>query len=348
MSKEHVIFVSTVWEWGPGDGSIVQGIYQLLPELKNYDIHFSTYYLDNHDKTKNDPAKYEELLRTAKYVIVPGTPSWPTPVHRITWELCAKHHKHIAFLGIGLTIPYEADFWYGREEWASLAATKLIDLIVCRDKYCYYWLGRRCGFDSSKITELPCPAFYIFPTREVTEKKNVVYSIADVDAVACSTPNTLKHYYDRTEIILANLKQLGANVSICLNAMIDERHPFYLMFQKRFAGNELHRFNNPQDYIDFHKDKHIYIGVRNHGALPCAGAGIPGLLLGTDYRQMLAQEIPFLSRLDISYTDWKAQWVLDWYQSVEPASISKSLVRWRELTYLRWREALKPVIEALS
>jgi len=218
----------------------------------------------------------------------------------------------------------------------------------------------------SQVWTLPCPAFYTFPLRDVTEKKNVVYSIADIGNIVTATPDTLKGYYRKSQTIVADLRKKGANVSIAMNAMIDDRHPFYQYFKSElFPGEELHRFwgykatgeidntntpdsPGPKAYIDFHKDKHVYIGVRNHGALPCAGAGIPSLLLGTDLRQQLADEIPFLSKLDISRAEWRTDYVLNWYDALEPQSISISLRRWREMTYNRWREVLQPVIESLK
>lgn len=349
MAKEHIIFISSVWEWGPGDGSIIQGLYNVLPELTKYDIHFSSYYLRNYDKSKIDPLKYEELLKTAKYIIAPGSPSWMTMVHRRTWELCRKHKKHLSFLGIGMATPYDSDFWYGREEFMALKDSGLIDFIVCRDRYCYYWLQQRCGVDKAKIMTLPCPAFYTFPVGQpITERKNVVFSIADIEHTAHSTETTFRDYYRRSIEIVNRLKESKVNVSISLNEMIDENHPFYALFANMFPKEHLYRFKNPQDYIDFHKDKHLYIGVRNHGALPCAGQGIPGLLLGTDDRQLLAAEIPFLSRMDISRADWTTDFVLDWYHAVIPEDISKSLLKWRKLTFDRWRYFLAPLIKELQ
>jgi len=366
MAKEHIVLVSSVWDWGPGDGSILQGVYNLLPELLKYDVHFSTYYTKNHDTSKNDMVKYEELLKTAKYVVVPGTPSWVHTIHRVTWKLCMKYKKPLCFLGIGLAIPYDGDFWYGKEEFMALRDSGLIDLIVCRDRHCHYFLNKGCGISPAKVVTLPCPAFYTFPPRDVTEKKNVVYSLANVDNIATAAADTLKGYYRHSQTIVRELRNKGAKVSIVMNDMIDDRHPFYKYFKEElFPGEELYRFwgykengevdyrnavdaPGPKAYVDFHKDKHVYIGVRNHGALPCAGAGIPGLLLGTDLRQTLADEIPFLSRLNISRAYWKATYVLDWYDALEPVSISKSLRKWRDSSYNRWREALKPVIERLK
>jgi hypothetical protein len=348
MAKEHVVFISCAWEWEAGDAVIHQGLRMLLPELAKFDIHHSAYYLVNHDQTKNDPAKLEELIRTARYIITPGTPSWVNEVHRVAWKMCIKHKKKVAFLGIGLAVPYEGDFWYGREALVGLKNARLVDTVVCRDRLCYYWVHQRAGIAPGKAIVLPCPAFYMFPQKRVTSKKKVVFAIADVEEVSHASDETFKEYYNKTVWTVNELRTAGAEVSIAYHRWRDDNSPFYKKFKELFPKDELHRFRTPESYVNFHKDKDVYIGVRNHGALPCAGSGMPSLLLGTDCRQYLADEIPFIAKLDISFCDWEPTFVMDWYRSLEPSGTSQSLLTWRNLTYNHWRQWLAPQIEVLK
>lgn len=348
MSKEHVIFISSAWEWEAGDGPITQGVYALLPELKEYDIHFSSYYLRNHDKSKEDPKKYEELLATAKYVIVPGTPSWAHEVHRQSWKLCMKHKKHLSFLGIGMTLGYDSTWWNGIEDFVRLRDSGLIDRIVCRDRRCYYWICHRAGFDSARIITLPCPAHYMFPTHEVTTKRKIVYAITSVNNCGHSTDNTFVEYYNRSKEIVRNLRAQGNEVFIAFHRWIDDNHPFYQEFTEMFPNEPLHRFPTPQSYIDFHRDKDVYIGVRNHGAFPCGGSGMPSFLMGTDNRHYLVDEAPFISKMVITHADWRWNTVTDWHECLYPKDVSRSLIAWRERSYVRWREFILPIIDILK
>lgn len=89
-------------------------------------------------------------------------------------------------------------------------------------------------------------------------------------------------------------------------------------------------------------DHDVFIGYRNHGAIPAAGAGKASLLLGTDYRQALAELIPFMSKIDISYTGLECSAISDWFSSLNPAGVGHSCLNFRNATFERWQTVLKP------
>ena len=345
MSKDYIIMLSPSspkgeMPWDAGDPVILDGMYVLLPELYGCKTVYSS-------RIPGD--EIDEYVQNARYILQVGTPSWVTPNYRRFWKSCITHSKHISFLGIGLAVPYELDFWYGREAFIQLKDSGLIDLIVCRDKFCYYWLAQRCGIDAGKIHILPCPGFYILKPQAVRSKKKVVFSIANpVTETSRQTDLTFQNYYERCKYTIEELEKSGVEVYVTYQRSLPDYPAFAEEYEQKFPGRPLTWFPDSEAFIEFHKDKDIYIGVRNHGALPCAGAGKPSLLLGTDYRQFLADEIPFLSRYDISHGELIPRFVLTWYHSLDADSISASLIRWRVATFNRWREILQDVIEILG
>ena len=326
-------------EWEPGDQQITEGVFRILPELNNHNIILI--------KTL-EPEQQDEAIKNCDYVIVAGTPGWVHPSFRKNWKSCEKYGKHISFLGIGLAVPYEADFWYGREDFTHFKDSGLIDLVVCRDKYALYWIKKRVGFDGSRIASLPCPAFYMMDKAPVKEKKKVVFSIANIAECSISSFDAYKDYYNNSKDLVKDLKKIGAEVFITYMRSIPNHAEFMVEMKELFPEDTITGFNSPQEFRDFHTDKDIYIGVRNHGALPMSGAGKPSLLLGTDYRQKLAEEIPFLSKIDISYSGINQREVMDWYHSLSPEGISRSLIDYRNISYKRYRTLLKPLIELLK
>lgn len=344
-NKKHVVILTShdnrgeFGGWEPGDQLITEGLFRIIPELNK---HHTTLI-------KTLPAQEQDLvIKNCDYVIQAGTPGWVHPSFRRNWESCAKYKKRIAMLGIGLAVPYEADFWYGREDFTHLKDTGLIDLIVCRDKYALYWLKKIVGFDPTKITSFPCPAFYMMDEDPAAgNKKKVVFSIANIDECSHSHPDTFHGYYSQCSEIVSELKKMGAEVFITYMRAIGN-YPVFIDEMKRLFGDvPIFGFNSPREFREFHSDKHVYIGVRNHGALPMAGAGKPSLLLGTDYRQKLAEEIPYLSKIDVSYSGVNRREILDWYEALSPNGLSMSLLMFRRLSYKKWREVIAPVLEVL-
>lgn len=327
-------------DWEPGDQLITEGLFRVLPELNR---HHTTLI-------KSIPLEEQDLvIKNCDYVIQAGTPGWMHPSFRRNWESCKQYNKRIAFLGIGLAVPYEADFWYGREDFTYLKDSGLIDVIVCRDKYALYWIKKKVGFEGSKITSLPCPAFYMMDEDPSgIHKKKVVFSIANIDECSHANIDTFKNYYGLCKETIEALLSRSAEVSVSyMRSFLN--HPVFIQDIKQLLGEiPLVGFTTPKEFKNFHRDKHVYIGVRNHGALPMAGAGKPALLLGTDYRQKLTGEIPFLSTIDISYSGINPREILDWYDSLSPHGVSQSLLEYRRISYKKWREVIAPVIEVLQ
>lgn len=313
---------------------ITHGVYQLLPELEQCEVTYSVEI--PYDET-------EKYVSNADYVIHAGTPSWMTLDNRRFWKACIKYKKHIAMLGIGLAVPYHFDMWYGVEDFVQLKDADLIDIVICRDKFCYYWV-KRLGYSHSKIHLLPCPGFFISSeTKTVTNKKNVVLSIASIDETAHQTEHTFQKYYEKKKYVLDELRKKEANVELMYQRNLSLNKYAMLDFDKWFPNETIHSFNNKESYLEYIKGKDVYIGVRNHGALSCAGLGIPSLLMGTDYRQYLADEIPFIHRMDISYADWNPTFLFTWYDSLMPESINRSLVAFKDIAREQWQNVLKSV-----
>jgi hypothetical protein len=326
--------------WDGGDSVITEGLMKVFPEMCQHELMFSV---------EIAPEDTEKYVQKSHYIIHAGTPSWITQDNRRFWKAAIKFKKHIAMLGIGLALHYSSDIWYGGEDFVRLRDSGLIDLIVCRDKMCYYWLHQRLGFDSSKIEILPCPAFYVLPCDKLSsDKKHVVFSIANIDETSHQTEHTFKGYYEKCRNTIHELRHSGAVVHLLYQRNIRHYENFMMQLKDIFPGETVHSFETQAQFQEFLSDKDVYIGVRNHGALPCGGAGKPALLLGTDYRQYLADEIPFISKIDISFFDWKPRMVMDWYNALDVGSIARSLVHYRNATYNHWQSVLKPVREAIE
>lgn len=325
--------------WDAGDPIIQEGVYKLLPRLEQCDVVQSTFV-----ETKNIKKEVEK----ADYFIVPGTPSWVNPLYRLWWKEISRQKKKISFLGIGLTVPFAGNFWYGHEEFINLKDSGSIDLIVCRDKFCYYWLHKVCGTPDNIIYELPCPGFYTLPLQLRNEKKKVVFSIPNPEETSVGDFTVFERILQNCAYIAEELEKRGAEIYLSYQRHLPSFPAFAEEVSRIMPDRILHWFPLWQDFEDFHKDKDVYIGFRNHGALPCAGAGMPSLLIGTDFRQLLAEEIPFLSKYDVSHTGIRPEFIVDWYYSLDVKSISSSLLTWRGVTLDKWRCLLNRVNERLQ
>ncbi|MCK5161618.1 MAG: hypothetical protein KAQ99_08610 [Candidatus Aureabacteria bacterium] len=347
MGEDYIISLGSTAErmpidaksWDAGDPIIQEGIYRLLPELENINFVSSVRIPDN---------EIDEYVKNCRHIIQTGTPSWINPIYRLFWKACIKYNKRISFLGIGLAVPYTSDFWYGREEFFRLKEAGLIDLVVCRDKLCYYWLTKSLGLPKAKTHLLPCPGFYVLEPKLISEKKNIILSIPNPEETSVSRKDVFKEALYKFKHIQIELEKHDARVFMTYHRHLPSFKPFHEEFKKAFPGKDLNWFPLWPDFKKFHEDKHVYIGVRNHGALPCSGGGIPSLLLGTDDRQHLADEIPFLSKYDISRNSFDPRFIIDWYTSLIPTGISLSLSNWRDVTYQRWQEILKPLKEVIN
>lgn len=328
-------------EWESGDQVITEGLFKILPEL------------DNHRTTLIASLPVEEqdaAIRDCDYVIHAGTPSWLNHDFRRNWKSCEKYQKHISFLGIGLAVTYDGDFWNGREEFTLFKNSGLIDFIVCRDKYAFYWIRDKVGTGGARLINYPCPAFYTLNEAPSTAKKKVVFSLANVDETSHSSENTFREYYQKCKYTVDELRAGQAEIFLTYQRSFRNHAAYVQSMRELFSEYTLTGFDTPEEFTEFHKDKDVYIGVRNHGALPMAGAGKPSLLLGTDYRQKLAEEIPFLSKIDISFCGINPREILDWYHGL-PSSvygIASSLINYRRSTLKRWREFLTPLINYLN
>lgn len=322
-------------EWDGGDSVITHGLLNLLPELAGCEIAFSEDIPD--DRT-------DEAVEWSDYIIHAGTPSWHRVANRRFWEAAKKHRKRLALLGVGLAVPYQLDFWYGSEAFIDLRDSGLIDLIICRDKFCYYWLQQRHGFDSTKILTLPCPGLFLVPPRMIRSKRKVIVSVCVPELTGAASAYTFQDYHAKTRHLIEELRGCGAQVSVIYQREMSRSLESLLMDQ--FGVSKIHSFGSRDSFCRFVLDHDVYVGVRNHGALACAGAGRPSLLLATDYRQSLADEIPFISKIDISHKRWEVSEISDWYRSMVPDS--QQLVTFRHLALGRWNDATKHLRDYLG
>jgi len=325
--------------WDAGDPIIQEGVFKLLPQLENCEI-IQSIFIDVND--------IEKTVKEADYFVTPGTPSWVNPRYRLWWKEISKQQKKVSFLGIGLTVPFAGNFWYGHEDFINLKDSGAIDLIVCRDKFCYYWLHKVCGVPDSYINELPCPGFYTLPIKARTSKKRVVFSLPNPEETSVGDFTVFERVLEKCAYIIDELEKRGAQVFLSYQRHLPSFPVFAEEVKRIMPNRKLYWFPLWQDFENFHKDKDVYIGFRNHGALPCAGAGMPSLLIGTDYRQILAEEIPFLSKYDVSHTNIKPSFIADWYYALNPESISSSLITWRGVTLDKWQHLLTKINQRLQ
>lgn len=342
MAQEYCLILTTHNEqtWDAGDGIITEGVFTLLPELQKYRMMYSE------DLESKSDSEIELVVAGARAVISAGTPSWMRYLSRKIWKACVATRKPISFLGIGLGVNYFQTFWDGAEDFMRLRDSGMIDLIVCRDKFTYYWLHHQLGFDSGKIRILPCPALYLLDpvTPFNALQRNIALSIPNPEETARQTPTAFHDWDRKFKHIAMELEKNGSMVHFCYQRR--GRDSFIDTFRQYFKRS-ITCFSNVQEFKTFAADKDVYIGVRNHGALPFAGAGKPALLLGTDLRQFLADEIPFISRMDISCINWDQAFVFDWFYSLDLEGVGRSLINFRDFTKRRWREVLRPVLEKL-
>lgn len=328
----HVVVITSHrnGEWDGGDSVITAGLMTLCPSLAAKKLIFS-----------RDVAyeNIDSVVGGAQCLIHAGTPSWLCMDNRPFWRAATKHRKKVFMLGIGLAMHYTSEMWYGSEEFVNLRDAGLIERIVCRDKLCYYWLNQRLGFPSDRISVLPCPGFYAAAPSRATDKVGVVVSVGNEEETAHETRYTFRGYHEKTSYLVGELEKSGAVVHLMYQRPLGGA--FREQLRKHYGDRPVHSFTSCRAFCDFIQSRDVYVGVRNHGALPCAGAGKPSLLLGTDYRQHLADEIPFLSRIDISHASWEPREVLDWYHALEPASIAASLLNYRRSTAERWTAVLR-------
>lgn len=325
--------------WDAADPLIMEGIYNLIPELHDEEVVHSI-------RIPMIKEAVYECVKKCRYVIQFGTPSWYEFRNRMFWQACMEYKKRISFLGVGIAIPYECDLWKGKEDIIRLRDSNLIDTIVCRDPYSLYWLRDRCCIPGGLVYQLPCPGFYSLPMREkpVESKTNVVFSIANEAETSVSTKRLYQRYFEDLEYTAKELEHRGAKVHFSYQRYLPSFMEFDMEFKAKMpAGRTFTWFPSYNKFNEFHSNKDVYIGFRNHGALPCAGSGMPSLLLGTDSRQMLAMEVPYISRFDFSYTGFDVRTIIDWYNTLHPLSISQSLLSWRKTTTTRWQTPINKV-----
>lgn len=325
-------------EWDGGDSVITEGLMNIFPELRQCELVFS------------EDIPYEEtdnFVSRSNYIIHAGTPSWVANRNRRFWISAIKYQKHISMLGIGLAVPYNSEMWYGSEDFVSLKDSGLIDLIICRDKYCYYWLHQRLGFPSGKILLLPCPGLFMAEEGVCSSsKKNVILSIANITETAHESKYTFESYYEKTAHLANDLERSGANVSVVYQRFLNPC--FQDICKIHFKDRPIASFSSRKQFNDFIHKNDVYIGVRNHGAIPCSGAAKPSLLLGTDYRQSIIDELPFIGKIDISHTKWNVSLVMNWYHALEPTGISRSLINFRRIAVDRWRDAIGTILNKIG
>lgn len=339
MSK-HVILLTThkSKEWR-SDTMITQGLMNLLPELADCNITFFK------DITADQINKY---IAECDYVIQAGTSTWTDLEMRMAWRACVQHNKHIALLGIGSPVHYLSDMWYGSEDFVRLKDSELLDHVVCRDKYCYHWL-KRLRHNIARFDLMPCPSFYAISHCHTNESKaKVILSLVNVEEEASQTSLTFRKYYEKTLYLISELKNRGAEVSL-LHQHDSSRHNFMRDFAAElFNGEVVHSHKSHRHLEDFILERDIYIGVGNQICLPCAGSGKPSLLLGIDYTQAVAAEIPYINVSDMSYVEMQIGTILDWYDSLHPLNLGESLRQFRDITQNRWQIALEPLKKIIT
>ena len=353
--KIVVITSHTHDDWdGGGDCVITEGLKVLLPEMLKHKLVYNP---------EIPPDRIPAVVKSADYVISAGTPAWANAHCRSYWPPAIQYGKPMAFLGIGLAYPNQGAMWYGVDgplglepEIRNLQRFGQLDAIVCRDKLCFHRLQQ---LEFRPLTTLPCPAFYALPPRLVQRKKEVVISIPNPHETSRSTPTALKNFIEKTRKLITGLQRYqGVNVHVIYQRTSTgiarygggskERYRKFMRVMSASLGKPVKNFRTFKAFSDFLADKDVYIGVRNHGAMPCAGSGMPSLLLGTDYRQFLADEVPFVSRIDISHAGWEPVEVMRWYDSVDPSGVSMSLNHFREQSWNSWQFELNRVREKLA
>lgn len=316
--------------WDSGDPVIFEGLLNIVNSLRNSELLFHCDVVDDVDAVK-----------WCDIVVQAGTPSWTKHSLRRYWWLAIEHRKPVYFLGIGLACHYDNHFWYGAEDFIALKDSGVLKLVVCRDRYAYYWLGSVLGVRKEMLHLLPCPAYFAFNPDPCVDKKSAVVSIPNPDETSRQNELTFFNWDYNIKCVIQGLEECGCRVSVVYQRSGKEHRAFVDRYCDYF-GRKINTHESFVEFKEFMISHDVYIGYRNHGALPMAGAGKSALLLGTDYRQSLAECTPFLSHIDISYTEWTPSLIADWFGALNPSGVGQSNLNYRLATYERWQQAIEP------
>jgi len=331
--KIGLIFPSPVWS--PGDSIILNGLLTLMPRLRDCELVYTGRAADS-DLAEFFSSGVLDEFSTCDYIIKPGTPSWMREVDRAVWARCVAEGKRLSLLGIGTGLGYREQFRYGRKEVVALGRSGLLDVVICRDQHCYYHL-RQLGWPEEIMEVLPCPALFLFPAGPpITSKTRVALDIVNIEECSHTTNRTFQDYYEKMRYLLGKLRERGSQVTLGYH---QRSHAHLSRLRELFPGEEISWFPSLESFRDYYCSKDVYIGARVHGVLPCAGRGMPCFGLGTDERQSAWEQVPFISSLDIRFNgEWNPDAILDWYDSLDPAGISLSLLNYRVRKEQRWTE----------
>lgn len=358
MLSPKVIFDFPIQPWNPGDPIIRDGIEHVLGGK----LSGLTPYGGCESYRDADLAR--QLAHTHDSLLVAGTPAFWDPCDRDIFRAAMDNHVPIVIWGIGCG--GSDRMWEGlnqeRDLLERLATYPDLQCLVFRDETTHQ-VFRHAGAASGQVQV--CPGLFALPETKVRTAKSVV-------ALDIVDPATLEKdglfdawtYYAQIKHLIDKLLARGANLRLgCQRSLFGTgQEPFSLLRPSAWldgTGRSLMAWLDDlgvprvliENLVDFPTREafrahyaacDVYIGGRIHGALPCIGSGIPALGIGIDMRRHTWQPAasvlaiaPFQPPLiDIDF-------ILDWYDRLEPEAASNQAIRFRSQALHRTRHLLR-------
>ncbi|HEX3973989.1 MAG TPA: polysaccharide pyruvyl transferase family protein [Stellaceae bacterium] len=361
MMAPRVVFDFPVTPWYPGDPIIRDGIEFVIGDLGRFTAYGG-------GENYRDTALARSLAASHDALLVAGTPAFWDANDRDIFRSAIERDLPIVIWGVGSgggDRPWEG-FAQDTELLHRLATYPRLEALLLRDEATHQFFRMRGAAHGEIVI---CPGFFALPSPRLRTARNVVaLDLLDPRTVEKDGLYESWRYYASMVEIAAALQARGAEIRlVCQRAIFDHgfkdtsRDPHSwcdasglglidwldAVAMPRDLVDGLRDLPNREAFVDFYGDCDVYIGARIHGALPCAGSGMPTIAIGIDLRRgtwLPAGEsvvaVPHQPpAIDIDF-------ILAWYDRLEPEAVSGNALRQRQYWLDRTRTRLSETVLA--
>lgn len=326
--------------WDGGDSVIRQGFVQLFrKELEAYDLQWIEPDLPASEDWSGDelvlPSVWAKtILPGAQALVKVGTPNWWNQRDRALYRTARNLGIPVSLAGIGL------GHRWGVEDGGRISTTwdetHQFRVVVCRDPHTMTWW--QALSTDTPLRLLPCPGFYALSPQWVRRKHLVLLGVcpaSHMEKIGAFNAGHYAEYLRALGEIKRGLAHRGCAVTLWFECPADPVDvPLLAEYGLSGPFTVATTAENFSETVQRHE---VVISARVHGVLPAAGAGIPTYGLGIDLRQF-AWEVPvWIARQDIRAHKVNPDWVLQWWDEMDPALVSAALRMTRLHTGLMWR-----------
>jgi len=306
--------------------------------------------------------RLEEILDECDFLLKVGTPSWWNLHDRMMLAAWLKTDKPFAIWGVGTGGGYNKGAlnpWQGiyQEEWLLrqvLNSPKLCSVLT-RDATTYRFF-RHHSEHPEEVIPAACPGTFAIPlhnTRLREEKNVVVIDVLDPNTIRKDGLGDPATYYQYIGDLVRGIAGVNPDANIrlcCQRAFKAESEPSHkyldpntwldpvgglgvvdylsMVLADGFEHlvNDMTDFKEKSTWESFYTEADVYIGSRTHGALPCAGIGIPVCGTPIDMRGQAWEFIAPIERTPVLLPYWEVDRVLNWYSNLNPAHTSRRMI----------------------